>query len=86
MSKEKKAELKIKVPERWLNFIEEYYSLVDRDRDEDLQSNMEATLEMFIEDLDAKDRIRLVQKYQLSDIYKISQWIRDEAAGIPRKP
>ena len=89
MSKEKMVELKIKIPERWMNFIDEYYLVTGRDRNEDLTKMVKSQIEMpMIEDdlLSINERLQLVEKYQLADIYKIPQWARDKAAGIPRKP
>jgi len=80
----KLAELKIKVPARWFNFINEYYEITGINPDRDQRGNVKSVICMFIEDLDAKDRIRLVEKYHLSDIYKIPPGIYDEASGIPR--
>jgi hypothetical protein len=85
MTKEKMAELKIKVPARWVNFIEECYHVNGLDRNVDLRDNVRALVEMLTDELDTKDLVRLHDKYQLSDIRKISQRTRDEAAGIPRK-
>jgi hypothetical protein len=85
MSKEKMAELKIKIPARWLDFIEENYQVTGEDRDKDLLSHVKCLIEMLMDELDDKDLMRLVDKYQLTDIREIPQWIRDEAAGIPRK-
>jgi DNA-binding Lrp family transcriptional regulator len=85
MSKEKIAELKIKIPARWLDFIEECYEVTGMDRDEDLLSWTKCRIEMFMDKLDAKDLVRLTEKYQLTDIREIPQCVRDEAAGIPHK-
>lgn len=82
------AELKIEIPERWLNFIEEYYQVTGRDRAEDLIETVKTMIEMSMLDddlLSAKEEVRLHEKYQLSDIKEISPLVRDEAAGIPRK-
>ena len=86
MAKEKMAELKIKIPARWLNFINEYHEVAGRDLDENMRDTIKAAIESWmIPELSAKDTIRLVEKHNLSDIYEIPQWDRDEAAGIPRK-
>lgn len=88
MSKEKMTELKIKIPVRWLNFINEYYEVVGRDRDEDLVEMVKAQIEMpMLEDecLPTKERVRLYDKYQLTDIGDMPWWIRDKAAGIPHR-
>ena len=45
MVKEKMAELKIKVPECWLNFIDEYCQVTGRDRDEELWGMVRGTIE-----------------------------------------
>ena len=68
-----------------MKFIEEYYQVTGRDRDEDIAGWMKAMIESDISDLNAKDRIWLVEKCQISDIYEIPQWVRDEAAGIKRE-
>jgi len=86
MVKEEMAELKIKVPTRWLNFINEYYEVTGRKSDEDLKMMVGAQIEMLmLEDdlLPLKERVRLHDKYHLSDISEIPQWVRDDAAGIP---
>lgn len=47
---------------------------------------VKAEIEMpMLEDdwLSIKERVRLHDKYQLSDISKLLQWVRDETAGIP---
>lgn len=83
------AELKIKIPERWMNFIDECYEVTGRNRDKMLRGWMRAAIEAEIEDrtqLSLKERIRLVDKHKLTDIHQIVQWERDEAAGILRKP
>ena len=83
------AELKIKIPERWSNFIHEYYEVTGRKPDEDLEMMMRAQIEMLmLEDdlLPLKERVRLHDKYHLSDISEIPQGVSDEAAGIPRPP
>lgn len=91
MAKPKKdeiVELKIRIPKRWADFIDEYCQVTGRDRDQELVTMIKVEIEMpMIEDerLSKKDRVRLVEKYQLSDIYKIPQWVRDDAAGIPRE-
>jgi hypothetical protein len=83
MSKEEMVELKIKVPARWVNFIEDYYQVTGRNRDEDLRSSVFASIEGFmLPELNAKDKIRLIEKHQLQDICKIRPVDRDEAAGI----
>lgn len=87
MVTEKMTELKIVIPERWLNFINDYYQVCGRDRDEDLVMMIKAQIEMpMLEDelLPVKDRVRLHDKYLLSDICEISPRTRDEAAGISR--
>jgi hypothetical protein len=82
MSKEKMAELKIKIPARWLNFINEYHEVAGLDFDENMQDTIKAAIEgWMIPELSAKDTIRLVEKYRLTDLYEISQRDRDEAAG-----
>jgi hypothetical protein len=89
MVKEKMAELKIIVPTRWLNFIDDYYQVTGVDRKEDMMSTMESIIRGFMienDHLSLKDRIRLVEKHKLKDIHPIAQWERDEAAGIKRKP
>lgn len=83
MESEKMAELKIKIPERWMNFIDDYFEVTGRDSDEEFKDCIRATIEMFIGDLDNKETVRLVEKHHLEDIYKISQRLRDEVAGIP---
>jgi hypothetical protein len=87
MVKEKMVDLKIKVPARWSNFIDEYCQVTGRDRDEELMIMLRTQIEMpMLEDdrLSRVDRVRLHDKYQLSDISKLPQWLRDEIAGIPR--
>jgi len=80
------VELKIKIPARWLNFINEYHEVAGRDLDENMQDTIKTAIEGFmISELSAKDKVQLVEKYQLADIYEIEQWERDEANGIPRE-
>jgi hypothetical protein len=85
MVKEKMAELKIKIPVRWLNFIDDYYQVTGVNREKDMMSTMESIIEGFmIENRDClslKDRVRLVEKHKLTDIHTIRQWERDGAAG-----
>ena len=77
------AELIIIVPVRWLNFIIEYYEITRINSNADLRRSMKSIIYMFIEDLDAKDRVHLVEKYRLSDIYKIPPGVWKEATGVP---
>jgi hypothetical protein len=89
MSKEKMVKMEVEIPERWMNFIDEYCQVTGRDRNQELIKTIKAEIEIpFLEDecLSKKDRVRLYDKYQLSDISKLPQWVRDEAAGIPWKP
>jgi hypothetical protein len=86
MPKEKMVELKIKLPARWVAFMEDFYQVTGMERDRDLRSTIKASIEGFmLPELNAADTVRLVEKHQLADIYEIPQWLRDEAAGIPRK-
>lgn len=80
MAREKMAELKIKVPAHWLNFINELYEIADMDRDGELAGWIKSGLECDIEGLSAEDRVRLVEKHKVDDIYEIPQWVRDRAA------
>jgi len=69
-----------------LNFIDEYCQVTGRDRNVELVTMVKAEIEMpMLEDdwLSIKERVRLHDKYQLSDISKLLQWVRDETAGIP---
>jgi len=87
MVTEKMTELKIEIPERWLNFINDYYQASGRNRDEDLVMMIKAQIEMpMLEDklLPAIKRVRLHDKYSLSDICEIAPGVRDEASGISR--
>ncbi|AGB03027.1 hypothetical protein [Methanoregula formicica] len=84
MAREKMAELNVKLPARWVNFLDEFYSVSGMNRDKNLREWMMAVIGANVEELDAKDRILLIEKYQLTDICEIPQWIRDEAAGISR--
>ncbi|MGB8219236.1 MAG: hypothetical protein WCE46_02500 [Methanoregula sp.] len=77
------AELKIKVPERWTNFIDEYYEVTGINREMDMMSSMESIITgLMIEggQISLNDRVRLVDKYKLADIYKIDPWVRDTVA------
>jgi predicted secreted Zn-dependent protease len=79
MSKEKMVELKIKIPERWANFIDEYYKVTGVNREKDMMSSIESIITgLMIEGgrISLKDRVRLVDKYKLADIYKIDPWVR----------
>jgi|SRR5208337_3223306 len=80
---EKIKKLKIQAPNRYLCFIVEYCEITDLDFKSAMHDMIVASIVMFIEDLDAKDRIRLVKKYHLSDIYEIPSGVWKEAAGIP---
>jgi len=77
------AELKISIPALWLSFLEECYQITGIDREEDLQDNMRAHVVMLIDGLNAKDKIRLVKKYNLMDIYEIFPSVYEMAADIP---
>lgn len=78
------TELKIKIPERWLNFINDYYEVTGKNRDKDMCGTIKAAIEgVMIPDLDVKQMIALVEKHQITDIREIAQWERDEAAGFP---
>ncbi len=84
-SKEKMAELIIEIPERWLNFINDYCEVTGTNRDTELAGNIEGIIYMFTDELEVKDMVRLVEKHHLTDIRKIAPRERDEAAGIPRR-
>ena len=75
---EKMAKLKIKIPGRYLNFIAEYCEITSQDRKSTMLDMVTASMVMFIEDLDVHDRVRLVDKYQLTDVYTIPDWIQRE--------
>jgi hypothetical protein len=85
MSKEKMVELKTKMPERQANFLEDMFKTQGLNRDKELRGWMMAGIEADYAELDPVDRIRLVEKYNVEDLYPIHQWERDEAAGISRK-
>jgi len=84
MAKDKMAE--IKVPARWVAAFNEICQTLGWDFDEEIQGWLKAGLQADICEIHGKDRIRIVEKYNLSDVYEIPQWVRDEAAGIKRKP
>ena len=84
MSKEKMAELKITIPARWLNFMRETYNVLGLDFDKEMRSMVKGSIEVGIDLLAPEDTIRLVEKHKIEDVYKISQWERDKAAGIQR--
>jgi hypothetical protein len=84
MAKDKMAE--IKVPARWIAAFNEIYQTLGWDFDEEVQGWLKAGLQADICEIPGKERIRMVEKYNLSDVYEIPQWVRDEAAGIKRKP
>ena len=75
---EKMAKLKIKIPRRYLHFIADYCEITGQDYQSAMLDMVVATLVMFIEDLDPGDRVLLVDKYQLTDIYKIPDRIQSE--------
>jgi hypothetical protein len=75
---EKMGKLKIKIPGRYLNFIDDYCEITGQDRKSAMLDMITASMVMFIEDLDQEDRVHLVGKYQLTDIYKIPDWIQRE--------
>ena len=78
------GELTIKVPVRWIQFVEDYFAVTGTDRDAEMRGWVEAFLLTFIEDLDAKDRLRLVDKHRLTDICETPGWVREEAAAIEK--
>ncbi len=63
------AVLKIKVPQAWVDLIDEYYAITGKDRDEDMMDNIEANIEGFMLGercgLSKRDRDRLAKKYDL---------------------
>lgn len=72
MAKEKMATLKIRVPARWADFIEEYYRITGLNRDDDMRSDIASCMEGFMLEsgnLSIPERIRLFEKYQLQDVY-----------------
>jgi hypothetical protein len=75
---EKMGKLKIKIPGRYLNFIDDYCEITGQDRKSAMLDMVTASMVMFIEDLDQEDRVRLIGKYQLTDIYKIPDWMQRE--------
>jgi hypothetical protein len=82
MTTEKMAKLVLEVPERWANFIDEYFQVTGYNRVEDLTSNVERIMGLYLADLPPKEQVSLAEKYRLSDIYDIPQRVRDAAAGI----
>jgi hypothetical protein len=89
MPKEKMAELIIKLPARWVNFIEDYYKVTGVNREKDMKGTIASNIQGFmIEDdrLSLKDRIRLVEKHKLTDIYEIPGWAREEVSNIKPEP
>jgi len=61
-----------------LDFITDYCEITGVDRKGTMLDMVTSTLVMFIEDLNAEDRVRLVDKYQLEDIYKVPDWMQQE--------
>ena len=80
MSKENMAELKIKVPERLANFLDDIYTTRRLNRDKELREWAESLILAEYEVLDFADRIRLVEKHKVEDRYPIAQWEREAAA------
>jgi len=73
---EKSAKLKIRVPYRYLNFFAEYFQITGLDRKGAMIDMISSTMIMYIEELDSEDRISLVEKYQLEDIYTLPDIVR----------
>jgi hypothetical protein len=80
-----KQKLVIEVPERWVKFLDEYYTTTGYERDIDLCANVGRLLALFIADLPAKEQTRLVKKYRLNDIYTLPKSVagtESEAVSI----
>jgi hypothetical protein len=85
MVEEKMVELKIMIPDRWLNFMTECCEVTGWDLEKEMMKMMDAEIGMFVENLGTKDRIHLVEKHHLDDAYKVTQWDRDRADRISLK-
>ncbi|AGB02405.1 hypothetical protein [Methanoregula formicica] len=72
MVKEKMATLKIRVPARWAEFIEEYYRITGLNRDDEMRGNIASSMEGFMlesGEISMLERSRLIEKYHLLDVY-----------------
>lgn len=78
---EKMVTLKIEVPARWAGFIDEFYKIAGIDRQEDLREIIAGSINgVMIENMDylsIKERVRLMRKYELSDIRELYTWEHD---------
>ncbi|NMB79286.1 MAG: hypothetical protein GYA23_09370 [Methanomicrobiales archaeon] len=73
--------VEIKVPARWVEGMKAAYHSLGMDFDKEARAWLRSGFECDLASLPVGDRVRLIDKHKLKDIYNISPRLRNQVKG-----